>query len=513
MNRSCFNIQSQLSAWIDGELSENDSESVRVHIAECPECRSWEQSLQQLDMLLDKTVSEYADVAERIAANVLNQVNPGVSPVPVRTKSQLVSNSTKPSAGRLTRFLSPLVAAAAGFLLAWILFGPASHDIAQLDKPRSESGRKNLGSPDVEPVLAHLVASTGNVEYRPPDQTDWLILDHASSFRCSPGSEVRTPAGIRCELQTEDRCTIRLNETTQVAFRSPHEIELRSGQVWCCSTSNAELQIIASPAQPALSNTNSTLCFTCPPHGTMMSEVDRKFGCQVQSPSGEANVRLGETKHRLQRGEIARFENGQLIIQPHHADSLLATSWMQPLLIQQGHDSPELGDRVNKLLANLGHSKIDHLYEEEIRSLGDYAVLPLLRFVQSEASHSVPDQRLRAMSIVSDMAPSWLIGDLIDLLADAEPQVRVRAATALQRLTGQSQGREPAQWSASLSELKESLERWRTWWQKNSDRYNDREKGGKSAKTKLVGVTAFPGWLGRTVTEPVGRARGIGMAR
>ena len=149
---------------------------------------------------------------------------------------------------------------------------------------------------------------------------------------------------------------------------------------------------------------------------------------------------------------------------------------MQSLLMRKGHDSPELGDRVNRLLANLGRSKMANLYEDEIRSLGEHAVLPLLRFVQSPTSRDDPYQRQSAMAIIADVAPTWVIGDLIGLLSDDEPHVRTQAATALLRLTRQTHGRAPTAWSAPLSDCEESLQRWHQWWQTNAHRYEPREK-------------------------------------
>ncbi|MDB5387501.1 MAG: hypothetical protein JWM11_3147, partial [Planctomycetaceae bacterium] len=116
--------------------------------------------------------------------------------------------------------------------------------------------------------------------------------------------------------------------------------------------------------------------------------------------------------------------------------------------------------------------------------LGEYAALPLLRFVQSVSSRTEPAQRLQAMSILADIAPSWLTGELIELLADSEPRVRIQAAVALKRLTRQTQGRGPEEWSAPLAELKDSLDRWHTWWKENVHRYEQKQTGTIPSKEK-----------------------------
>jgi hypothetical protein len=500
VNRSCLDIQSHLSAWLDGELAGDVSEVVRDHLAECSECRAFAEALQQLDTTFEKAAAIYNDAVARIAVNVLSSIandravdravggealkgTPQPLPEGNVTRPE-IQERTRSLSSRVTPFLVPVSTAAAGFLLAWMIFAPSSREVVTNEEPQPAFKVQEPELPRVEPPVARLVAATGSVECRQPGQADWSLLDEKSSSHCSRGTKVRTAAGVRCELETEDHCIIRLNEETELAIRSPREIELRSGEVWCRSTSDVKLQVIAASRHRAPANANLALCFTCPANGTLISEVDPQGGCRIQSATGDVDVSLGTTLRRLKRGEIARFDDGQLVIEPHHADSLLATSWMQPLLVLKGHDSPELGDRVNRLLANLGRSKLDNLYEDEIRSLGDYAVLPLLRFVQSESSREAPNQRHRAMSIVADMAPAWLIGDLIELLADPEPAVRIQAAAALERLTRLSQGREPAQWSAPLPERNESLGRWRIWWKENSGRYERRQKGSDPMKDK-----------------------------
>jgi len=520
LNQSCLDIQSHLSAWFDGELTDDLKEVVDTHLVDCSECGQVAESLRNLDAKFANSATIWNEAAARIAVNVLDAVakRPGDdlrpasvahtkprhntrpdtlaerTPVPEeRISNEFRSHSSRPPAFQKGRVLSPLVAAVAGFLLAWLIFAPSSREVARNDQtqPHVEVLVETPAPAPVKPSLARFVASTGSVEVRQSSQAEWSEVCDLNSFRCPSGTEVRTPAGVCCELETGDRCTIRLNEATELAIRSPHEIELRSGQVWCSATSSAELQVVAATFPRTKSNVNPPnanpfACWTCPANGSLISEVDSVGNCRVQCANGDVHVSLGETKQRLKQGEIARFDNGRLRIESHHADALLMTTWMQPLLVLKGHENPELGDRVNRLLANLGRSKLEHLYEDEIRGLGEFATLPLLRFVQSEASHQTPDQRLRAMLIFTDIAPSWLVGDLIGLLADREPQVRVQAALALERLTRQSQGRAPMQWSAPLPELQESLNQWHRWWERNSQRYDQRQKGADTTQEKTA---------------------------
>ena len=473
---NCHDVQSHLSAGIDGELPAESGQSLAAHLAECPDCRSQSEALQQLNKGLTRTLAPQREAAMRIAEGVIATLH-----------SERAAMATRPptaarSSGAATQTLKMFAAAAAGFLLAWLMFAPARRDMAQHEqKPAPHIVAPPNIAPTVispqEPSLARLTVSTGSVEVRQPGHAEWSLTSNADAFRCSSGTEVRTGKGVRCELETGDLCTIRLNEATELAVRSPREIELRAGQIWCSSPTDVSLQIVsASYKQPRAETTRSAWSCVCPSDGTLLSEVDASGGCRISAAGGEINVTLGNVQQTLQRGEIARIVEGQLVIEPRHADALLSTSWMQSLLMRKGHDSPELGDRVNRLLANLGRSKMANLYEDEIRSLGEHAVLPLLRFVQSPTSRDDPHQRQSAMAIIADVAPTWVIGDLIGLLSDDEPHVRTQAATALLRLTRQTHGRAPTAWSAPLSDCEESLQRWHQWWQTNAHRYEPREK-------------------------------------
>src|SRR5207302_4453386 len=143
----------------------------------------------------------------------------------------------------------------------------------------------------------------------------------------------------------------------------------------------------------------------------------------------------------------------------------------QPLLIRKGHADRELAERVDDLLARNGDSKQSELYEAEIRSLGEYAVLPLLRYVESPRSLSDGERRLVAMRIVSDLAPPWAIGDLIGLLMHSDADVRFLSAAALERLTNQTQGVPTETWRGNPPEWEPAAAAWQSWWSKNSGRY------------------------------------------
>jgi HEAT repeat protein len=151
------------------------------------------------------------------------------------------------------------------------------------------------------------------------------------------------------------------------------------------------------------------------------------------------------------------------------ADPLLATRWIHPLLIQKGAQDPELKNRVDAMLARIGQTKLSSLYESEIRSLGAYCVLPLIRYLESPQSQADPARRQTAARIIADLATTWAIGDLIGLLKSEDGIVRRHAAAALQRLTEETHGTTPEQWQENLHP--ETLEAWKAWWSENHRLY------------------------------------------
>jgi hypothetical protein len=294
-----------------------------------------------------------------------------------------------------------------------------------------------------------------------------------SKYECRSDGGVRTGEKARCELITSDGSVIRMNSGTEIVLHSPARIELRKGEIWCRSTAAAPLEIVpamssaaarrAAPQSPVFSCTGpEAACF-------LRIEKQGDAVC-VTAETGRVAVKAADKSLELRARESATI-TGEQVERDHSSDPLLDASWMQPLLTRKGHADRELAERVNDLLARVGETKQPELYETEIRSLGEYCVLPLLRYVESPRSNSNPARRTAAMRIVSDLAPAWAIGDLIGLLGHADADVRSLAAAALTRLTEQTQGVEPAKWRGPPGDWQPTAAAWQAWWSKNRDRF------------------------------------------
>jgi hypothetical protein len=450
----CDSVCKLLSGWMDGQLPPDEASAVEAHLTSCAECRSVAEAFRIQDGDLRAAFRPQRQTAQRVAGEVLSVLereSPVVVAAPVAFK-----------------WGSLLLAAAAGFLMAVVLFQPW--------RPRTIHSQPSVVSPasqqSAEPRVAKLVVATGSVQTRARDAVDWQALSDPTGFECASGTVVRTGPDVRCELKTSDGCVVRLNGDTEITLASPSGIEIQQGQIWCSSPDNVSLKICASPAAaPAKPVSAPAWIAACPSNSSLITAVKRDGDVQVMTSHGEAELQTSHDVQRLRSGENASIVDGQIIKSERSVDPLLAAGWIHTLLIRKGHDDEELAGRIDQLLAELGQSKVSFLYEQEIRGLGEHAAMPLLRFVQSPLSQDRPQQRLKAMLIFSDIAPSWMVPELIKLLADEDGDTRVLSANALQRLTGLNHGRPPEQWRAALADCATTIEQWQQWLARNRERY------------------------------------------
>jgi hypothetical protein len=451
---NCEQASERLSERLDGELAPADAAALDAHLAGCADCTAAAEALRRQDADLRAALAPHRAAAERVGQSVVARLRS--EPNLVATPVAPATTSTAPRSA-LRRWPGLIAAVAAGFVIgAWVYRPMQENSNATFSKvsgslssqPQTSLPQASLTKPvAANPTVATLVVATGNVEMKPADGADFK--SYLNVLTCPSDSVIRTGAAS-CELKTVDGHVIRLNKETEVALKSADSIEVLRGQVWCASPDTsrdaAPLKVAVGPASPG--------------------------DVQVTSAKGDVTLRTAAGDESLKGGESASVVAGQVVRAPN--DPLLSTAWMSPLLIRKGSADPELADRIDQILAQLGQSKLSHLYEQEIRALGEHAVMPLARYVQSPLSKQDPPRRATAMRIIADIAPTWAIGTLIELLTDDDPQTRVLAAQALRRLTGETQGREPEEWreepAKSPTKSAEALELWRRWWTERRDK-------------------------------------------
>lgn len=475
---NCAEFKSRWQAWLAGETDEAVTSALEEHVEHCAHCQQLLESANAVANEEEQTMrtalaepAAVARVAERVMAGL---VVPTAAKADVGTTLPPASATKNPTSW--STWLVPLLTLVAGFAVAMFIMRLEKNPDALQKIGGGFTGLQPV-APKLEPLMpvAHLVAATGRVEFYDKKRQDWVAIDATKSFACPTDSRVRTTPDVRCELVTGDGCTIRMNDKTEVTLLGSSSIELQKGQVWCRSPRETQLEVrIAEAGGVDLKQPKSALpTMWCVGPSCVMTEIEQAGNVQVLNSEGEINVRTASGEQRLGPGQMAEISaDGQVTKPARHVDPVVSTRWMQPLLIARGPDDAELKQRVDTLLAQIGRTKIATLYEQEIRTLGEHGVLPLVRFIQSPLAENDPVRRHAAMEIAADLAPVWLIPDLIDLLGHSDPQIRRQAAATLRRLTALDMNMSPAAWQEKPNDDQAAArEDWKTWWAKHRDQY------------------------------------------
>jgi hypothetical protein len=461
----CDQVRGFLSAWIDRQMQPEDRAELEEHLQECAECRAAAESTEDLHGDLVRAFESPRVAAARVAEQVVASL-PG---------STMPAQRAAPA--RQTGWTSLGLALALGFLIGLLVVPPWK--LRQAGEVRREAPRDGLaGTPTTMPAppVARLVAATGTegVEFSARSGGAWQAAAEMPRFQCPSQGSVRTNENALCELVTSDGCVVRMNGGTEIVFESAGRVELKRGEIWCRSTPRAPLEVLPSLAAPAVEQSAPAAVpsrYTCSAWGATCLLCVAQSGDKVRvtAAAGNISVKGRDESLQLAPSETATITRERMD-RDQSSDRLLAASWMLPLLIRKGHADPELTGCVNDLLAQTGDSRLSEAYEAEIRSLGEYGVLPLLRYLQSPRAAFDAERRGVAMRIVSDLAPPWAIGDLVGLLQHPDAEVRFLSATALARLTKQTQGIPNETWRGNPAELEPALAAWQTWWTRNKSR-------------------------------------------
>jgi hypothetical protein len=446
MSHDCSHTREQFGALIDGELTADEQTLVEAHVRVCADCRAALETLESLHGQLTATLQPLRERASAVADRAL-----------ARWETVPAASPPRPvTAGGLGRYLA---AAAAGFLLAAILFNmpPVSRQTVTVPAPAVDSA---VDGSATESVAARVVLATGPLQFQAAPTEDWqtIPVEHLANFACPSDSRVRTESAALCELVTPRGDQLRLNEQTEIALSSQDAIELVGGQLWCRTSPDKSLRLTAVDGHQA------ETAWTCLPGSESLATKGTAGDVRILAVTGVVEVDAQGMRHSLPAGFSCRSTEIDVIARSSADEFLVASRWMQPLLTRAGHDNPELTRRVDDLLARIGRAKLSFLYEQELRNLGEYGTLPLLRYVQGATSNTDRGRRQTAMRIVADTAPIWMAPDLIALLEDADPEVRSLAAEGLARLTRETHGLSPDDWRGDRERWQPGVASWQAWW-------------------------------------------------
>lgn len=436
---TCETYQSQLSAWLDGELPSDQSTNLAAHLSVCESCRDEVDGLRDLDDALKTT---FAPARERAVL----RCNPIIAPLPT------ARDDSRPSHVVRRQWPVWLVAATAGFLLALIVFPPGKRETTR-PEPIVKLPDDSRSEPKTRLALA-----VGDVQSHTLPTSLWTSCPIDATIETD--ASIRTTPGARGELDLGSGCLIRLNEDTTVTLGNDGTVRLREGQLWC-ETSEVERTIELAVAAASVTGSNA------------------RFDVRLRRESAALIVLRGAVSVRGQAWH-ARFEAPSLvtlseqgareIVEPN--DPLLATRWIHDLLLAKPEGNVELRDRVAHLsreMLEASDPRYASVYEQELRLLGRHSAAPLIAWLESGAGDA--RQRSTAARVLADAVDATEIPKLIALLDDETGAVRDHATRGLQRITGQSLGLPAGEWaSASPSQCVSGCSVWQAWWQQSRGR-------------------------------------------
>jgi ferric-dicitrate binding protein FerR (iron transport regulator) len=460
---NCEQADNLINARLDGELAEGDGARLDEHLTACPACRATADAAGSLDGELRSTFAARRESALAVAERVITQFHASTPETPVVRTTQ---------ASAWVRWGRPLLAAAAGFVLAVVLFrGPlrATNSAGVAVGPGStNAGNTGVAAlPATRPAVGQLALATGAVFVCPQESQDWQAL--ASGGAVEAGMRVRTGPKVRCEFRMNDGSEVRLNAETEVTVRTPRRVEVASGQVFSSvrrQETGEAFTVLAQPAGATLTALGTAFDVSCAPGGGAAT---------LTVVEGSVKLTAGGGESVLKGGEAIRVAHGRLEDKRQVESLMRATQWVDEILVMKGRDNAELARRIDDIFAQLGHDKMWYMNAQEVRRLGDHCVVPLSRYISSERSQRSEDDRMKrkeAARIIADVATTASVPELINLLADADGDVRYAAARALHRLTGQTQGLGAEQWrDQSLMTCAPTVVQWHGWWERNKGRF------------------------------------------
>lgn len=438
---NCEQAENGIAEAIAGELRDADRLALEEHLQSCLRCRQLQTEWREDDRQLRGGFAAWRGASESVAARTIRQLH----------REQLAASPRSAKRAGLV-FLSGL---AAGFLLALAFWRP------WLTTPVAENRRANPSPAPSRDAVAPAAASSrptlasvvGNVEVLASDQDTWTAATAGSEIPL--GCSIRTQSDGLCEFACPDGQRARLNVDTQVRVHDHDKLELLHGEIWAGAQPERELSVGAAVGAVL----------------TKGGAVNVRQGAEetvVTAATGDAVVRLISHEEALGAGDELTI-SGQQVSRRERAYSLaLISAWMNPLLALKSPDDPELSAHVDALLSHLGETKMSLLSDTELRSLGPSCTVPLSRFVRSERSQSQTERRRHAARLLADLAPQSLAGDMIELLADDDAEVRGQAAACLRRVTGQTMECSPEQWRGPPDDVqRRAREAWHQWWQQN----------------------------------------------
>jgi hypothetical protein len=246
------------------------------------------------------------------------------------------------------------------------------------------------------------------------------------------------------EIPTSDGSVVRLNSGSEALFESPRVVRLSKGQLYAK---------VAPSSEPYHVKTA---------HGTV-TVTGTEFDVRYADSGVVVTVVEGST--RFENISISAGEQwiGGLIIQ---TDVWMETEWVNDFLAGKSIDNEELASRVAQWIASLDNN----VFEKKVRGMGSSALLPLAKFLLADKSPANRFKRNMGTKIFAEIAPAWMVPELVEMLKLGDRAMFLAVAKALERHTGVV----PAVHAQEVIDNDgnaRAYARWKKWLQENGSRF------------------------------------------
>ncbi len=262
-------------------------------------------------------------------------------------------------------------------------------------------------------------------------------------------------AGALCALETEAGDVLRLNARSQLSLEGTGKTHLQEGELFVMSKGDVEISCGAHKISA----------------GAAVFEVSsRSTAGQVKGPGRtvlRVTVLQGDVKidgRPVPAGQLCQAVDGRLEPNGPAEETVLSTQWMHPLLRGRREDVGELLQRGRALAGLLDDAKAAKAAETALRTLGEDAAPGLLSLLtQGKGVDGALRRKLAAL--LGDLAGPESVAELVDLLRDHEPALRVEASRGLERITGLTHGHPRTLWAGAG--FARGAQSWETWLERN----------------------------------------------
>jgi hypothetical protein len=305
--------------------------------------------------------------------------------------------------------------------------------------------------------VAKLGTAIGPVETRPTDDAPYAPLAPGQAIPAD--SWVRTPPRSKAILEGTDGTELRLDEDTELQL-SARRLELLKGRfharvapgpAFAIKTKFSPMEIASGVVEISFRERD--------PSDPRRKTISRTV-TQVTCLDGVISVGSRRYTQKLTPGYFCELVDSQLNTPDPCEEPALASAWLHELLLARDPRHPEMAQRFQTLARLLGQTRSARA-EEVLRALGEKASPFLADSLKGPPGPLDADRRRIMAGILADAAPASAAADLVEILKDADPEVRARVAAGLERLAGANLGFDAAYWRGADTE--KGRRAWQDW--------------------------------------------------